>query len=1771
VNSSSSGYYYAGLAFRGSLRDCSFLGPIYINKTSSSSAYVCVTALSYLGSCIGCQAIVTFNILGSYGYTSGSNKLVMRCSTWYTPPSALDYIKYNGYYYYQCFFSPYNSAYFVNSETTAGSSTYVDFKISNMNTSTSTVAHTASMRYLGSLISDEQSGRVSTAKGNDVTSGRNTTYMSDYLGSSSVEEGNKRQVAWHYAGNTRFYNSSTGIIRQLVDLSPTTVMAMGGESTKSGNYTTVTPQSTYTLGSSTLSNSNSIYVISNAKQLNYISYLANVKGETFSGKHIIITADINLVGYVWNPIPNFKGTFMGQGYTISNVLMFSTTGADFGDNSANLSNCNVVATGFFSTITTGAKIINVTLNRVHIVGTLMLKYEGVTLPTSTSYGPYLANGGLVGTVLYNTSSGAYAVCISQCNVQYFSVDFNGIYFIYWGYTLQGPSTYPNSIFYGTSTIIGIVGGYVFVEGLVAKNSSYMLESPYRSSDTKYGNGYVVGAFIASSSASFWYLQGNSIYTDAIGDLYSYGTISSVAGLRYDRSVACCYMFGVNVLSYDSTYGPLPNVNFIIAPNSNSKYYYSYSKTSPYAKGYILGTPVTQTGADVAKDILSFTGNVFSIVSSSFGSYSQAIKSMSTYLYQYWGIYNTSSDYRTCYINLGSYYINLFHGSRYSYYFKVNNTTDSSITNLYTNGVYPFYNRVSYYLNGTTLTTSAAGNASAEQNISTQYFACAYDDTIYFNGSTAAHTISQNRYNASKTYITYNSSSGLGSVAAYTNISSYRPKDPYLYTTIDVTLNTKDAYFVIYEYIKNSSGIGTLTATGTNCTVTKVTSTPITHTEPFPFQTTLFKVTNYSFNSSSVTVSWQGPVTESNSTSHTVNIGNFSAERSIRTYCTWAGLYYEQGYADCYLINNPLLLGSDISYSRATPTNSTKTLTLDFSKPTIRNNVLKMYSDDQTAIQDTQGVEQEMLDADPPQPNECTYYPIFASYPDDGYVDENSDYEISYSDTSLNNDYTYYRITGDAMAYWGYSSDYTTQSSISSAYVYFKTSSSASTLYGSKDFFVRDNNTLGFSYGNSQNFPSGSTVGPQVGNRLVKIYIYDKNGYGFVINGDDNEYDSTWSTFLTFNPSNATNISSQLPFTLTSHPVANNHYYQVYYQFTRRTFTSTLKFEQLKDGTAAKGIATATVNGVTYDNSTTTTHTITTYLRWNTISITMPDGMPNDNGVYYASYAKVQSYDGSATTSDWVGYVTGDTSGLINHTTTLSESSVSGNDFSMLYVTDTITLHNKYTRTSVTPVGMYINYHMFSLYHIQKAVYSRYLPSEFSSIGTLEVSSSTGEKLIRNPIDWAMIPSNSSYDETDKFRVENDIDFLDFDYGSILNNNATPITGLTNRIYAYSGYIELYGTLNGNFHTISNGYNDGSGGVLYWNCGLVKDIVFDNFVDTTSFLYNPYYLTYDYYLLCGDDYSGGGVFQNVGVLTTNSYIPVWGGDLYIFSHGEYNKTTFEKCYVDIKIKKEYATTNPVNVYICQNNDGDSDESSRTDCYSYITVLEGVDNNINLYPIEGGTNTNTTIQNCWSAVRGEDSDKSLTEYLTNCVPIATNAQVTNCYYLAGSAVNAGTTVLGTELSYNEMKNRSSFNGFNFGSTWYMDTTTEEGTFVSSYKQYNHLFPVLITGGFEIARIRPNYIYVNDVRLGTTSTTTDNCWYSLEIDGSDNYSYMYIYTKPYYDSSNPTTSYSWKIRFPYNGTCIKGSTITINLEGHISEDNVNMSAMSLDSVLCGGITQT
>ena len=177
------------------------------------------------------------------------------------------------------------------------------------------------------------------------------------------------------------------------------------------------------------------FEIANAEELAGFAALVNTGVDSFAGKTLTLTSDIDLANVEWVPIGNadadvfvgFKGTFDGQGHTISNLFIESDSWGKglFGymDDSTNatiqnvtIDNVNITASDCAGAVvgyTTFGTFSNITVTNAKVTATTTSGYAGAL--TGCGY-----NSDYVGCSVDNaaiTSAGSFAGGITgyQCN------------------------------------------------------------------------------------------------------------------------------------------------------------------------------------------------------------------------------------------------------------------------------------------------------------------------------------------------------------------------------------------------------------------------------------------------------------------------------------------------------------------------------------------------------------------------------------------------------------------------------------------------------------------------------------------------------------------------------------------------------------------------------------------------------------------------------------------------------------------------------------------------------------------------------------------------------------------------------------------------------------------------------------------------------------------------------------------------------------------------------------------------------------------------------------------------------------------------------------------------------------------------------------------------------------------------------------------------------------------------------------------------------------
>ena len=300
------------------------------------------------------------------------------------------------------------------------------------------------------------------------------------------------------------------------------------------------------------------YEVASPAQLAWVAATVN-GGEKFEGKTVKLTSDIDLAGHAWTPIGNgsrfgsaaignqFKGTFDGNGKTISNLNINTTKGTDF-------------AVGLFGVVN-GGTVKNLKLQKVAVdvptsemaAGAVGMLTGGGTVSGVEVLSGHVAairgNGAIVGRMI---KGGTISGCKNYATVTGTGANVGGIVGAAY-YTAKGQTmTIKACGNYGTVTgTAGAVGGIV---GLSAANVSNCTNE----ADIK-GNGADVAGIVAeqqnAGSVTDCTNRGAVVNTSS-----AYGTGGIVGWVRYNGTTANYPVKNVISVTGNTNYGAVSGGN-----------------------------------------------------------------------------------------------------------------------------------------------------------------------------------------------------------------------------------------------------------------------------------------------------------------------------------------------------------------------------------------------------------------------------------------------------------------------------------------------------------------------------------------------------------------------------------------------------------------------------------------------------------------------------------------------------------------------------------------------------------------------------------------------------------------------------------------------------------------------------------------------------------------------------------------------------------------------------------------------------------------------------------------------------------------------------------------------------------------------------------------------------------------------------------------------------------------------------------------------------------
>lgn len=328
---------------------------------------------------------------------------------------------------------------------------------------------------------------------------------------------------------------------------------------------------------------NTPYVIRTAQQLTY--FLSNaLAGDTYEGKYISFADNINMDGCAWAPIPIFKGTILGNNFTIKNLCIYNSS-------SVSLNEDNYYLVGFignhqgaindlnFSNIKIDVSYGSVECGGIAGTGTGSIYNCSVSgeVKVNTSISGTVMLGGIIG---YAEQFSYITGCNSSADVVGKSTAFvsaGGIAGWSMGSILTSYSTGNITAESGGSEAGGLVGNLNY--GLIQNSYSTANVKAISSSGTSAAGGLVGETFINRHSITNCYYAGGTVTANSTGDNYS----AYCGGLIGDASSYC---------SISSDF--VANCNLIATTKTDG----DYMKGTGYV-GELIGRTSTSSDATIS--------------------------------------------------------------------------------------------------------------------------------------------------------------------------------------------------------------------------------------------------------------------------------------------------------------------------------------------------------------------------------------------------------------------------------------------------------------------------------------------------------------------------------------------------------------------------------------------------------------------------------------------------------------------------------------------------------------------------------------------------------------------------------------------------------------------------------------------------------------------------------------------------------------------------------------------------------------------------------------------------------------------------------------------------------------------------------------------------------------------------------------------------------------------------------------------------------------------
>lgn len=364
------------------------------------------------------------------------------------------------------------------------------------------------------------------------------------------------------------------------------------------------------------------YQISSGAELAYLSYMTQ-NGTYYENQYFVLTQNIDLSGYYWDPIDNFKGNFNGQNYEISHLTTEAYSLPSIPDENW--------------------MIINEETQKA-LFGNISGYLENIILKDSAIYGSAYT-GGIVASCDGSNSNRAIRNCINYADIHSYIVNSNnnsynsyGVGGILGGCRYGGGSSglvIENCINYGNIYVSGtnvraggIVGSSVGIDVSSCENYGTIVVNATSTSgcgESYSGGGVTIGGIVGSidyscdisQSTNYGSIDANVSSSQKLSN-YTYAGIGGIIGAQqYSNNIGLKYLANYGTINFATSSETQFSVGGLIGVGTFDGLMNSYNSGEIISEGkYVSVGGIVGSVSNQYSNLMTFIYNIGNIQSQS---------------------------------------------------------------------------------------------------------------------------------------------------------------------------------------------------------------------------------------------------------------------------------------------------------------------------------------------------------------------------------------------------------------------------------------------------------------------------------------------------------------------------------------------------------------------------------------------------------------------------------------------------------------------------------------------------------------------------------------------------------------------------------------------------------------------------------------------------------------------------------------------------------------------------------------------------------------------------------------------------------------------------------------------------------------------------------------------------------------------------------------------------------------------------------------------------